>query len=241
MRCFSHSWRASSGPAAGSGAGVLAGAAWSCWACSVLLTVVPAPSEQVHDGLGLAGIYFPGAGRVADDVYLEPHFQPARPFVLGQVIADHLVAGLHPVAEIAVVGVVIIVVLALSFPGLLCGVLVRRERRAVVWPVSWLVRGRAWPGGRTLAWRGRAALARPLWVRPGPPALPGEGPAPGRWVKNRTTRHHPPTLFTVSGPAAGPGPTGPSARTTTPARTRQPGRRRTRGSAPARPGTAGWR
>ena len=66
---------------------------------------------------------------------------------------------------------------------------VRRERRAVVWPVSWLVRGRAWPGGRTLAWRGRAALARPLWVRPGPPVLPGEGPAPGRWVKNRTTRH----------------------------------------------------
>jgi hypothetical protein len=55
--------------------------------------------------------------------------------------------------------------------------------------VSWLVRGRAWPGGRTLAWRGRAARARPLWVRPGPPDLPGEGPAPGRWVKNRPEWH----------------------------------------------------
>ena len=26
-------------------------------------------------------------------------------------------------------------------------------------------------------------------ARPGPPDLPGEGPAPGRWVKNRTARH----------------------------------------------------
>jgi hypothetical protein len=37
--------------------------------------------------------------------------------------------------------------------------------------------------------RGRAALARPLCARPGPPALPGEDPVPGRWVKNRTERH----------------------------------------------------
>ena len=73
-----------------------------------------------------------------------------------------------------------------------------RERRAVVWPVSWLVRGRAWPGGLTLAWRGRAVPARPLWVRPGPPVLPGEGPAPGRWVKNRTTRHQAPALLSRS-------------------------------------------
>ena len=63
------------------------------------------------------------------------------------------------------------------------------ERRAVVWPVSCLVRGRAWPGGRTLACEGRAALARPLCAWPGPPALPGEGPVPGRWVKNRTERY----------------------------------------------------
>jgi hypothetical protein len=37
--------------------------------------------------------------------------------------------------------------------------------------------------------RGRAALARPLCARPGPPDLPGEDPVPGRWVKNRTERH----------------------------------------------------
>jgi len=33
------------------------------------------------------------------------------------------------------------------------------------------------------------ALVGPAW----PPGLPCEGPAPGRWVKNRTTRHHSPT------------------------------------------------
>src|SRR5207247_654615 len=49
------------------------------------------------------------------------------------------------------------------------------ERRAVVWPVSWLVRGRAWPGGRTLALRrpGRScpALMGPAW----PPGLARRG------------------------------------------------------------------
>ena len=33
-----------------------------------------------------------------------------------------------------------------------------------------------------------------LMARPGPPVLPGGGPAPGRWVKNRTTRHLAPVL-----------------------------------------------
>src|ERR1700733_14266141 len=61
----------------------------------------------------------------------------------------------------------------------------RRERRAVVWPVSWLVRGRAWLGGLTLAGEAGPLADRPWLVRPGLPALPGEGPAPGRWVKNR--------------------------------------------------------
>jgi len=66
------------------------------------------------------------------------------------------------------------------------------ERRAVVWPVSWLVRGRAWPGGLTLAGEAGPLAGRPWWVRPGLPALHGEGPAPGRWVKNRTARHQAP-------------------------------------------------
>ena len=47
-----------------------------------------------------------------------------------------------------------------------------RERRAVVWPVSWLVRGRTWPGGLTLA--GQAAVAKD--ARGG--GLPGGGRCP---------------------------------------------------------------
>ncbi len=69
------------------------------------------------------------------------------------------------------------------------------ERRAVVWPVSCLVRGRAWPGGLTLAGGAGPLADRPWLVRPGPPDLPGEGPAPGRWVKNRTERHLAPGLY----------------------------------------------
>ena len=49
-------------------------------------------------------------------------------------------------------------------------------------------------GGPYAGRAGRAACGPPLLVRPGLPALHGEGPAPGRWVKNRTTRHLAPGL-----------------------------------------------
>ena len=70
----------------------------------------------------------------------------------------------------------------------------RRERRAVVWPVSCLVRGRTCPGGRTLVLRRPGRPCPALMARPGPPGLPGEGPVPGRWVKNRPERHLAPVL-----------------------------------------------
>ena len=69
------------------------------------------------------------------------------------------------------------------------------ERRAVVWPVSCLVRGRARPGGRTLVLRRPGCPCPALMARPGPPGLPGEGPVPGRWVKNRPERHRAPTCL----------------------------------------------
>src|SRR5205807_735116 len=53
------------------------------------------------------------------------------------------------------------------------------ERRAVVWPVSCPVRGRAWPGGLTLAGRGRAAPARPLRGPARPPGLARRGTRAG--------------------------------------------------------------
>jgi hypothetical protein len=59
----------------------------------------------------------------------------------------------------------------------------------IVWPVSWLVRGRARPGGLTLAGEAGLPCGPPLQARPGPPDVTGEGPAPGRWAKNRTKRH----------------------------------------------------
>ncbi len=52
---------------------------------------------------------------------------------------------------------------------------VRRERRAVVWPVSWLVRGRAWPGAVRSPARGRAALARHPYGPAWPPGLARRG------------------------------------------------------------------
>src|SRR5690242_9684425 len=83
-----------------------------------------------------------------------------------------------------------------------------RERRAVVWPVSWLVRGRAWPGGRTLAWRGRAALRAahvgPAW----PPGLARRGSR--AWQVGKEPNDAAPATVPPYGqrPGAGPGPRG---------------------------------
>ncbi len=59
-------------------------------------------------------------------------------------------------------------------------------------------------GGPYARSRGRAALCPALMARPGPPGLPGAGPAPGRWVKNRTARHLEPALLTAGTGDGGP-------------------------------------